>query len=408
MRLRVYLAPCGIGLGHITRAHPIATELKHRGIETVFSTYLDGLDYAKRNHLRTYEAVPINFRVTNDGAIDFKKTAATSGFSLGIRTFLKQVVREIQFLKLFRPDVVLSDSRASSLVAAWLLRIPVALMLNQFRVEIIRRPSGRSLTPLDRLFFLIANLGWLFIRTVIQLVWGRSQVILIPDLPSPYTISLGNLAIPRRYTEKVKLIGPIVEGQHESSKSSTRSDDIRSKLGLGLELPFIYAAVSGPKVEREILARILLGSFKNMPGNYQIVLSRGNPNGKNTMHSVGGVSVYDWIENQDDFIRASDLVIGRAGHGTIMKSLAYGKPMVLVPIPDQTEQYGNARRAASLHVAETIDQNTLDRDTLKSKVDKVLESEKYIMNASRISKEVAAMDAVAMACDILEGLASRP
>jgi UDP-N-acetylglucosamine--N-acetylmuramyl-(pentapeptide) pyrophosphoryl-undecaprenol N-acetylglucosamine transferase len=406
MRLRVYLAPCGIGLGHITRAHPIANELEHRGIETVFSTYLDGLDYAKRNHLRTYEAVPINFRVTNDGAIDFKKTAATSGFSLGIRTFLEQVVREIQFLKQFRPDVVLSDSRASSLAAAWLLRIPVALMLNQFRVEIIKRPSGRLLTPLDRLFFLIANLGWMFIRTAIQLVWGRSQVILIPDLPSPYTISLGNLAIPRRYAEKVKLIGPIVDRQHH--KSSTRGDYIRRKLGLGSKLPLIYAAVSGPKVEREILARMLLDSFKNMPGNYQIVLSRGNPNGNRTMHSVGGVSVYDWIENQDDVIRASDLVIGRAGHGTIMKSLAYGKPMVLVPIPDQTEQYGNARRAASLHVAEMIDQNMLDHESLKSKVEKVLESDKYITNASRISKEAAAMDAVAMTCDIVEGLASRP
>lgn len=402
--MRVYLAPCGIGLGHITRAHPIANELKHRRIETVFSTYLDGLDYAKRNHLRTYEAVPIEFRVTNDGTIDFKRTAATSGFSLGIRRFLEQVVREIQFLKQFRPDVVLSDSRASSLVAAWLLRVPVALMLNQFRVEIIRRPSGRSLKSLDRLFFLIANVGWLFIRTAIQLVWGRSQVILIPDLPSPYTISLGNLAIPRRYTEKVKLIGPIVERQHD--KTSTRSD-IRRKLGLGSKLPFIYAAVSGPKVERNILARILLDSFKNMSEDYQIVLSRGNPEGKKTAHSVGGVRVYDWIENQDDFIRASDLVIGRAGHGTIMKSLAYGKPMMLVPIPDHTEQYGNARRATSLHVAEMIDQNMLNRDTLRSKVEKVLGSHKYTTNASRISKEAAGMNAVARACDIVEGLADR-
>jgi UDP:flavonoid glycosyltransferase YjiC (YdhE family) len=389
----------------MTRAHPIANELKHRGIEAVFSTYLDGLDYAKRNHLRTYEAVPINFRVTTDGTIDFKTTAATSGFSLGIRRFLEQVVREIQFLKQFRPDVVLSDSRASSLVAGWLLRIPVALMLNQFRIEIIRRPSGRSLTPFDRLFFLIANVGWLFIRTAIQLVWGRSQVILIPDLPSPYTVSSGNLAIPRRYTEKVKLIGPVVERQHD--KTSTRSD-IRRKLGLGLKLPFIYAAVSGPKVERETLARMLLDSFQNMSGDYQIVLSTGNPEGKRTMHSVGGVRVYDWIENQDDFIRASDLVIGRAGHGTIMKSLAYGKPMVLVPIPDHTEQYGNARRAASLHVAEIIDQNMLDHDTLKSKVEKVLESHEYIANVSRISKEAAAMDGVATACDIVEALASQP
>jgi UDP:flavonoid glycosyltransferase YjiC (YdhE family) len=124
------------------------------------------------------------------------------------------------------------------------------------------------------------------------------------------------------------------------------------------------------------------------------------------MRSVGGVRVYDWIEDQEDFIRASDLVIARAGHGTIMKSLVYGRPMVLVPIPDHTEQYGNARRAVSLHVAEMIDQNMLNHDTLQSTVERVLESPEYVTNAVRISKETASMNAVALACDIVEGLAT--
>ena len=402
MRLRVYLAPCGIGLGHITRVHPIATELDRRGIETVFSTYLDGLDYAKRNNLTTYEAVPINFKVRTDGTIDFKMTAATSGFSLGIRTFLQQVVREIQYLKQFRPDVVLSDSRASSLLAARLLRIPVALMLNQFRVEIIKRPSNRSLTPLDRLFFFIANVGWLFVRTAIQLVWGRSQVILIPDLPSPYTISLGNLTIPRRYNDKVKLIGPIVEGRENST---ARDDKIRREIGVNSKPPFIYAAVSGPRIERAILAQLLLESFHGMPKKYEIVLSKGDAEGERGLRSVGGVKVYDWIENQEEFIRTSDLVVARAGHGTIMKSLVYGRPMVLIPIPDHTEQYGNAQRAVSLHVAEIIDQNMLNHETLQSTVERVLDSPEYATNAVRISKETASMDAVGLACDVVEGLA---
>ncbi len=399
--MRVYLAPCGIGLGHITRLHPIADELNRRGIKTVFSTYLDGLDYAKHNRLPTYEAVPINFKVKSDGTIDFKMTAATSGFSLGIRTFLQQVVLEIQYLKQFRPEVVLSDSRASSLVAAWLLRIPVVLMLNQFRVEIIRRPSGRSLTPLDRIFFFIANIGWVFVRTAIQLVWGLSQIILIPDFPSPYTISLGNSAIPRRYNGKVKLIGPIVERQNNSK---AENDRLRRELGFDSARPLIYAAVSGPKVEREILARILLDSLQGMSSDYQIVLSRGNPEGRGT-YTVNGVKVYDWIENQDDYIKASDLVIGRAGHGTIMKSLVYGKPMVLVPIPDHTEQYGNATRAVTLHVAKMIDQNSLNHDTLKSLVESVLQSNEFREHSAQISKAAASMDAVAKACDAVQDLA---
>ncbi len=402
--MRVYVAPCGIGLGHVTRAAPIANELNRRGIKTVFSTYLDGLDYARYNDFPTYEAVPINFKVTSDGAIDFKRTAATSGFSLGIRRFLRQVIREIQFIKRFRPDVVFSDSRASSLFAARLLRIPVVLMLNQFRVEIIRRPSNRPLSLFDRLFFFIANIGWLFIRTAIQLAWGRSQVILIPDLPSPYTICLGNLAIPRRYNGKVKLIGPIIEG-HSQLNSDQRV--IKRRLRFDSGRPLVYAAVSGPRVEREILTQILLDSLGEISKEYDVVLSRGDPDGERKPHSMDRLRVYDWIENQDDFITASDVVVSRAGHGTIMKSLVHGKPMVLIPIPDHTEQYGNARRARLLHVAEMIDQNRLNSGTLKSAIHKILETDEIRTNSKRIMETAAPMHAIAAACDVISSTAKR-
>lgn len=398
------MAPCGIGLGHITRLRPIAEELNKRGISTVFSTYLDGLEYAKRNRLPTFEAVPLNFRVTADGAIDFKMTAATAGFSLGIRRFLRQVTREIRFLKIFRPDVVVSDSRASSLVAARLLRIPVVLVLNQFRVDIIRRPTGRRLSLLDRLFFFIANIGWLFIRTAIQLVWGTSQVILIPDLPAPYTISLGNLAIPKRYNGKVKLIGPTIEDYDNSATSERAAKHV---LGFDRNRPVIYGAVSGPRIEREILARILLKSFEQLPPGFQVVLSRGDPKGSRKGHSEGGVTVFDWLENQEDFIRASDIVVSRAGHGTIMKSLLYGKPMVLIPIPDHTEQIGNAHRALNLHVARIINQNALNGETLELSIEEILNSDEYRKKAAGISRIAASMDAISTSCDIIEKLGGR-
>ena len=402
--MRVYMAPCGIGLGHITRLHPIAEELNKRGISTVFSTYLDGLEYAKHNQLPTFEAVPLNFRVPADGTIDFKMTAATAGFSLGIRTFLRQITREIQFLKQFKPDVVVSDSRASSLVAARLLRIPVALVLNQFRVEIMRRPTGRKLSLHDRLFFFIANIGWLFIRTAIQLVWGTSQVILIPDLPAPYTISLGNLAIPNRYNGKVKLIGPTIESGCNSEEAETRAEH---ELGFDHNRPVIYGAVSGPRIEREVLGRMLLESFEQLPRGFQVVLSRGDPNGSPKAYGKRGMKVFDWLENQDDFIRASDVVVSRAGHGTIMKALLYGKPMILIPIPDHTEQIGNARRALNLHVARIIDQSALNGETLELNIEEILNSNEYRAKAAGVSRVAASMRAIPTACDIIEKLGGR-
>jgi UDP:flavonoid glycosyltransferase YjiC (YdhE family) len=375
---------------------PIAEELERRGNQVAYSTYLDGLDFARHNHLPTYEAAPINFRVTSDGSIDFKRTAATSGFSLGIRTFLRQVTLEIKFMKNFRPDVVFSDSRASSLVAARLMRIPVVLMLNQFSIEIIRRPTGRPMSLFDRFFFFIANLGWRFVRTAIVLVWGRSQLILIPDLPSPYTISVGNLAIPKRYKGKVKLIGPIVA---RNGQPTHNQSEMKRRLGFSETRPLIYAAISGPKVERTILANLLIDSLNNFSKDYDVVLSLGNPRGGRKPLRLDGVTVYEWIENQDDFIKASDLIISRAGHGTIMKSLVYGKPMILVPIPEHTEQYGNARRAASLRVAHTLDQTRLTHETLELEIHELLQNSEYLAHSVEIMKTAASLNAISAACE---------
>jgi UDP:flavonoid glycosyltransferase YjiC (YdhE family) len=398
--LRVYLAPSGIGLGHVTRAHPIAKELNRRHNTTAFSTYLDGLQYAKEHCLPTFEAAPVSYRVTKDGTIDFKMTAATSGFSLGIRTLLRQLLQEMRFMKAFKPNIVFSDSRVSSLLAAWLLRIPVVLMLNQFRVEIIRRPSQRKLPVLDRLFFFIANLGWLFIRTAIELVWGRSKIIIIPDLPHPYTISLGNLAFPKRYKGKIKLIGPIVENLSEGNRHSM----VKKELKLSNKKPVIYAAISGPKIERKVLATILIEALSQLTHKYDFILSKGEPNGSHKSHPFMGMRVFDWIQNQDDYVKASDVIVARAGHGTVMKSLVFGKPMLLIPIPDHTEQYGNARRAESLKVAKVVNQNELNSRTLDSFLQELMKEE-YRGNAIRISQSVSSLRAIQATCDIIENLA---
>jgi UDP-N-acetylglucosamine--N-acetylmuramyl-(pentapeptide) pyrophosphoryl-undecaprenol N-acetylglucosamine transferase len=398
--MRVYVAPCGIGLGHVTRSHQIAKELNKRGVETIYSTYLDGLEYAKHNHLPSLEAVPINFKVTSDGTIDFKLTAATSGFSLGIRRFLRQVTREIQFMKRFKPDVVLSDSRASSLIAAWLLRIPVVLILNQFRVEIIKRPSSK-VSLFDKIFFIIANLGWIFIRTGIQLVWVRSEAILIPDLPNPYTISSGNLAIPKGYVGKVKLIGPI------ASVANGVKDD-RKRLGFTSQTPLIYAAISGPKIEREALNRLLMKPLSELAKKYNVAFSKGQPIDTLTKQISDRFQIYDWIENQDEFIRACDMIVSRAGHGIMMKSMSYGKPMVLIPIPDHTEQYGNARRAVSLNLAELIYQSELNYQTLNEAVEKILNFPEYKLTAQRVKAVANSMDALGLACDTIMKASYRP
>jgi len=399
--LRVYVAPCGIGLGHITRCEPIADALISQGAEVVYSTYSDGLDYARRRGLPTLPTVPIGFKSKEDGTVDFKMTAATSGFSLGVRRFLKQLTAEIRNIKRFKPDVVLSDSRVSSLIAGKLMGVPVALILNQFRVEIVKKPSAKKISPVERLFFLIVNIFWLFFRTFLGGVWARSDLMLIPDFPAPYTISASNLAIPRRYKKKVKLIGPIVSDEPRERPSGGA---LNGSLFFASRKPLIYAAISGPKTERTVLADLLLESLRRFPSEYEVVASRGEPNGSSAPVRDGNLTVYDWVEDQHELLEASDVVVSRAGHGTIMKAIMLGKPMILIPIPDHTEQYGNAKRASKLGLAEIVPQREITAERLLDATKRLLRSPPA--GIERLNKHTPFTEAIPIAAHQIVALAS--
>jgi UDP:flavonoid glycosyltransferase YjiC (YdhE family) len=388
-------------LGHITRCEPIADALVSQGAEVVYSTYSDGLDYARRRGLPTLPTVPIGFKVKEDGTVDFKMTAATSGFSLGVRRFLKQLTAEIRNIKRFKPDVVLSDSRVSSLIAGKLMGVPVALILNQFQVEVVKKPSAKKISPVERLFFLIVNIFWLFFRTFLGGVWARSDSMLIPDFPAPYTISASNLAIPKRYKNKVKLIGPIVSGE---TKARPSAGALNGSLFFASRKPLIYAAISGPKTERTVLADLLLESLRRFPSEYEVVVSRGEPNGSSAPVRDGNLTVYDWVEDQYEVLEASDVVVSRAGHGTIMKAIMLGKPMILIPIPDHTEQYGNAKRASRLGLAEIVPQREVTAERLLDATKRLLRSPPA--GIERLNKHTPFTGAIPIAVHQIVALAS--
>lgn len=363
--MKVYVSACGIGNGHIARCDPLISHLMRNGIDVLVSTYSDGYAYALRRGFKTVRALPINYRTKPDGSVDFKRTATSSGFSLGVHRFLKQLVREMEYMKWYKPDVVLSDSRASSLIAAKLLGIPCALILNQFRVRIVRAPSNGPLGLSDRIFFLIANLAWIYLGVLLSCIWELADRIFIPDFPPPLTISEGNLRLPRRALGKVEFVGPMV-GREERGER----DRVLRGLGLGGDKPLIYLAVSGPRKERQFLIEKLEDIIRSdlmRSSGYQFVMSCGDPLGKGSKR-LGNAVIFDWVEDQDALMRASKVVLCRAGHGTIMKCISFGKPMILVPTPDHTEQYGNAQKVERLGLGRILHQRDLSDVALLSAI----------------------------------------
>jgi len=371
----LYIGPCGLGLGHITRCDAIAREFSKEGVDVLFSSYLDALDYLKRSGFTYFSAIPLSFRTREDGTIDPKMTMSQNGVTVGLWGFIRQLIGEVRQISAFQPDVVISDTRISTLVAAFILRKPRILILNQYSVQMPK--DNRKHRVADRPVLFAGKIIWKYISAMLELAWGVSDLIIVPDLKAPYTISRYNLAIPPGIVRKVRLVGPLTPPKLKTPKSAGND---------GGSMPLVFACVSGPATDRKYLVNKLTEILKGFPGDYELILSCGDPNGSFGGKKTGNLTVHEWMTEQAywrTFERA-DVIVSRAGHETIMKAVSEGKPLVLIPPPNHTEQANNAKRAKELGVAVVLDQSRLDATELAGAISRTLRDNRE--NALRLSE----------------------
>jgi len=361
--LRVYFSPCGIGLGHIGRVIPVAEEVQKQGGEILISTYLEAVDFAKKKGLPVVTSPAVSLETDSTGSIDLKASALSQGIP-NMKQFVSQVTAEMDFMKAFKPDVVVSDTRLSSLIAGKLLGKPVALMLNQF-LPMIPRESNYKM------------LGQLVDGSILTLIgggWGSSDVILIPDFPEPYTLSLDSLRIPSMHKDLVKMVGFILPRKPEEVPDIKR---VRAEAGVESSENLIYAAISGPSKERDPLIHLLEPIFRDFPEEYKVVMSMGRPDGGSVPIQAGSLTKIPWVQDRYEYLKACDMAISRGGHNTIMQSICYGNPSIIIPTPNHTEQYANARRAKELNLAEAIHQKDVSKEMLVNTAERLLNDSRY-------------------------------
>ena len=388
--MKIQFAPAGIGLGHAGRCVPIAKKLLEKDAETqlMFSTYKDGICYMKQEGFSVAEVPPIAFKVLPDGTVDFKRTVANPDLFLASFKLLRQVKAEIRVMQHFKPDVVVSDTRVSPLAAARLLRIPRICILNQFQIIIPRRTH----------FLRLAKFADIIGLAMIGKLWTTGMHVLIPDFPEPYTLAAGNLRIPKSYQKKVKFIGPIIETRPEELPSQR---ELRKKLQLDPKKQVIFAPISGPAKEKAYLIGLLRRIFGQFPEQFQIVLSLGIPASSLHPSRHGNLSIFEWVQNRFEYLKASDLVVAKAGHGTVAQALCYGKPMILIPTPNHTEQYNNARKVKALGVAEILNQQQLTKESLLKAAEDMLRTEEYAERSRGILEKVGKLDGLENAAEII-------
>lgn len=370
--MKVYMSACGLGLGHASRCLALAEQAKKRGWEVAFSTYSgEAASLVKSRKFKTYEVPSMSYLLNGDGSVDLKLTLAKG--PLEIRKLGLHIALEAKNLERTKPNVVVSDSRLSTVLAAWALGIPSILIINQLKLIIPRRRpiKGAPLTAKQA----VERIGC----EVLSQAWSKAHKIFIPDFPPPLTISRDNLEIPEKLKSKVKLIGPLLDENLQNPVSKAEA-----KQRLGIQEPLILVSMGGLREERVKLLRAVVSSFSHVEG-LKVVVSASLPGGGRQILKRGGLEIHGWLPNHRELLKAADAIITHGGHTSIAEALVTATPMVIAPLSGHTERMGNARSMEKLGVARVVDLDREGAEGLKRAVREVLGDPSYRERAEKVS-----------------------
>jgi UDP-N-acetylglucosamine--N-acetylmuramyl-(pentapeptide) pyrophosphoryl-undecaprenol N-acetylglucosamine transferase len=379
-----YLSPYGVGLGHASRMIMLADLLKNEGVKINFSSYGEATNFISKRGYECIEVPPIEFAWTTDGSFTIKHSLAS--IPNWFLQLSRQINQEIRNMIAYQPDVIISDSRLSPLIAARLLRIPSIVILNQ--VKLLLSPRIRE--------FRIARLFESITGELLGGLWDFADRILVPDLPPPYTISGHNLWDVSSTSSKIEYVG-FTSPKFEINE--TKVENTRKLLNFERLRPVVFFHISGPHQTRLPLIRLCLEASRYFDKEIQFVISEGKPDGNTKPRRIAESGwYYEWCPVRDEVFAMSNLIVLRGGHTALSQALQFGKPVVTIPIEKHGEQLGNSEKIAEFGAGIMLHPKDLTGKQIADAVDKALHDPSYKENTHKmmtLAENLNGIDSVA-------------
>ncbi len=376
--MKVYFSVIGIGLGHITRCMSVADQLSREGIECVFSSYGKAAEVSRQKGYETYTGKPLMWYENELGHVDFERSILCG--LLLFKRIARHYVEEDRLLKKLKPDLVVCDSRYSTIPASKNLNVPRVYITNQPRVYMPRTNNGHD-NGSGYLEYMGSKLNY-------SLLSGHDS-ILLPDFPLPYSVSERHMRFqecaPRCFVEKTRFVGPI-SSTRPGHRTEEEIEDICSLYDV-TPGEFVYIAFSGPGVIMKSVKGSLISLFKDY--ETPSVMGTGEP-GATKVHHKGNLRlVRGWIDDRDALIQGAKVVISRAGLSTLSELLVYGKRAVVIPQGNQPEQESNSHGMEKLGSAKSIYPGDVNPDSLREILTHVEHSREIGRSAERVRSMAA-------------------
>jgi UDP-N-acetylglucosamine--N-acetylmuramyl-(pentapeptide) pyrophosphoryl-undecaprenol N-acetylglucosamine transferase len=341
--LRVYVAAFGSGMGHASRMAAVAEELVARRDQVAFSSSGEVTAWLRAKGYQCNDVPLVDVVFNRSGAFSALETLKYSPAL--VARLCSQVQREVANIGRFAPQVVVSDSMVSTVAAARLRGVRSVAVLNQLRL--ISSPS----TP-KAIGQVLAG-GSI---TLANAVWESCDQILVPDLPPPYTISERNLWNAGSASSRARYVGFLTPKRDAWTGGDALLDEWRAEKSRRK----VFWQVSGPLPTRASFLAKALEAAESLQSDFLFVITAGDPGGETRPSRVPGGYLFRWCNLTRAFVDSCDAVVSRAGHVSVSDYILRAKPCVLVPIQSQTEQMGNADKAARLGFAVVLQEGELD------------------------------------------------
>jgi len=353
--MRVLISVCGEGFGHTTRCIAVGDALKDN-YQIAYVAYGKSKDFIEKYGFEVFETFPEIKLKGKDGKFNMVSSILNKEYSPK-----KAIKREFGIIREYKPDLIISDCKYSTIVAAKLLKKPVICISNQnyprytLGTDLIVRPTMKALNIINE----------------------RCEKFVVPDFPFPNTICEYNLKI----IKNMEFIGPLIRYDVDDNNNDNNYHDEN----------YILSVIGGFEYRYKILEELGKIALKNnlnvklVCGSYEVA--------KKLMRDLNlksynndNIEIIPITTNMKELIKNAELIISHGGHSTIMESLSYGKPLIVIPDLGHPEQCNNAKKVQDLGCGISLSYKKLYR--LEDAIFDIRNTKMYKRNALKM-KELA-------------------
>jgi MGT family glycosyltransferase len=191
------------------------------------------------------------------------------------------------------------------------------------------------------------------------------------------------------FDERFLFVGPSILPRHEASNFPFER--------LNSEQPLLYISLGSIFNNQPEFYKQCFEAFAEYPG--QVVMSTGKHTDLSTLETIPENFILSPYVPQLAILPRTSLFVTHAGTNSVMESMYYGVPMVL--IPQQPEQRMHAQRVVDLGLGLMLEKAQVNVSTLRATVEHVLQDDAYLKRVQQLQQSVRRSGGYQRAADAL-------